>query len=170
MGRGILPHNIGSAITLAVLWLLLSGIYDNTLIISLGVLSIGAVLYVAHRMDVIDHEGHPSHLGFGMIVYFPWLLWEIVKANLEVAKIIISPRMDIQPHIFTIEASQQSEVGNVVYSHSITLTPGTVTVDVEDGEMSVHALTNAAAAGVKTGEMDSKVTKLETSGKGAGHV
>ena len=61
-------------------------------------------------------------------------------------------------------------MGNVVYSHSITLTPGTVTVDVEDGEMSIHALTNAAAAGVKTGEMDSKVTKLETRGKGAGSV
>jgi len=165
-----LPHKIGSGITLAVLWLMLSGIYDNTLILLLGVISIGAVLFVAHRMDVIDHEGHPSHLGFGMILYFPWLLWEIVKANLVVAKIIISPRMEIQPHIFTIQASQQSEVGNVVYSHSITLTPGTVTVDVEDGEMSVHALTNAAAAGVKTGEMDSKVTKLETSGKGAGNV
>ena len=165
-----MPHKIGSGITLAVLWLMLSGIYDNTLILLLGVISIGAVLFVAYRMDVIDHEGHPSHLGFGMIIYFPWLLWEIVKANLVVAKIIISPRMEIQPHIFTIQASQQSEVGNVVYSHSITLTPGTVTVDVEDGEMSVHALTNAAAAGVKTGEMDSKVTKLETSGKGAGNV
>ena len=159
-----MSHNVSSVITLSVLWLLLSGIFDNMLILGLGAASVGIVFFIAHRMDVIDHEGHPSHLGFGMIKYFPWLLWEIIKSNVEVARIIISPRMEIQPHIFTVEASQSSELGNVVYSHSITLTPGTVTVDVADGEMSVHALTKEAAAGVKNGKMDRKVTKLEASG------
>ncbi|MBL24169.1 MAG: cation transporter [Rhodospirillaceae bacterium] len=151
---------------LAILWLMLSGLFDNMLILGLGAASVASVLYIAHRMDVIDHEGHPIHLGWRAVAYWPWLLWEILKANLDVAKIIISPRMNIQPHIFVVNASQSSELGHVIYANSITLTPGTVTVDVEDGVMSVHALTQDAADGVKTGEMDDKVTAFEGGDEG----
>ncbi|HAA91834.1 MAG TPA: cation transporter [Rhodospirillaceae bacterium] len=151
---------------LAILWLMPSGLFDNMLILGLGAASVASVLYIAHRMDVIDHEGHPIHLGWRAVAYWPWLLWEILKANLDVAKIIISPRMNIQPHIFVVNASQSSELGHVIYANSITLTPGTVTVDVEDGVMSVHALTQDAADGVKTGEMDDKVTAFEGGDEG----
>ncbi|HAT34106.1 MAG TPA: hypothetical protein DCS82_00195, partial [Rhodospirillaceae bacterium] len=108
---------------LAILWLMLSGLFDNMLILGLGAASVASVLYIAHRMDVIDHEGHPIHLGWRAVAYWPWLLWEILKANLDVAKIIISPRMNIQPHIFVVNASQSSELGHVIYANSITLTP-----------------------------------------------
>ena len=159
-------HTVGLGVVLAILWLMLSGLFDNMLILGLGAASVASVLYIAHRMDVIDHEGHPIHLGWRAVAYWPWLLWEILKANLDVAKIIISPRMNIQPHIFVVNASQSSELGHVIYANSITLTPGTVTVDVEDGVMSVHALTQDAADGVKTGEMDDKVTAFEGGDEG----
>lgn len=158
-------HTIGLGVVLSSLWLLLSGLFDNLLILSLGLASVLFVLYIAHRMDVIDHEGHPVHLGWRAITYWPWLMWEIVKANIDVAKIIISPKMEIQPHFFEVDASQTTELGHVIYANSITLTPGTVTVDVEDGVLRVHALTKEAADGVKSGEMDQKVVMVE-SGEG----
>ena len=102
-------HTVGLGVVLSCLWLLLSGLYDNLLILSLGLVSVVFVLYIAHRMDVIDHEGHPVHLGWRAITYWPWLIWEIVKANIDVAKIIISPKMDIQPHLIEVDASQSSE-------------------------------------------------------------
>ena len=154
-------HTVGLGVVLSCLWLLLSGLYDNLLILSLGLVSVVFVLYIAHRMDVIDHEGHPVHLGWRAITYWPWLIWEIVKANIDVAKIIISPKMDIQPNLFEVDASQSSELGHVIYANSITLTPGTVTVDVDDGVLRIHALTKDAADGVKSGEMDKKVAHLE---------
>jgi multicomponent Na+:H+ antiporter subunit E len=160
-----LLHTIGLGVVLSSLWLLLSGLFDNLLILSLGLASVLFVLYIAHRMDVIDHEGHPVHLGWRAITYWPWLMWEIVKANIDVAKIIISPKMEIQPHFFEVDASQTTELGHVIYANSITLTPGTVTVDVEDGVLRVHALTKEAADGVKSGEMDQKVVMVE-SGEG----
>ena len=155
-------HTLGLGVVLSCLWLLLSGLFDNLLILSLGLASVLFVLHIANRMDVIDHEGHPVHLGRRVVAYWPWLLWEIVKANIDVAKIIISPKMEIQPHFFEVDASQTSELGHVIYANSITLTPGTVTVDVDDGVLRIHALTNDAADGVISGEMDKKVASVES--------
>ena len=69
--------------------------------------------------------------------------------------------MNISPKMFRAKASQKSIVGQVVYANSITLTPGTITLDVRDGELLIHALTENAADGVLSGDMDRKVTKLE---------
>jgi multicomponent Na+:H+ antiporter subunit E len=69
--------------------------------------------------------------------------------------------MKIKPHIFEVRASQVSELGHVIYANSITLTPGTVTVDVDGGVLTVHALTQDSADDVKSGEMDSKVVRME---------
>ena len=155
-------HTLGLGVVLSCLWLLLSGLFDNLLILSLGLASVLFVLHIASRMDVIDHEGHPVHLGRRVVTYWPWLLWEIIKANIDVAKIIISPKMEIQPHFFEVDASQTSELGHVIYANSITLTPGTVTVDVDDGVLRIHALTKDAADGVISGEMDKKVASVES--------
>ena len=154
-------HTIGLGVILSSLWLLLSGHYDSTLMLSLGAASVIFVLYISRRMDLVDHEGHPIHLGVRAGTYWLWLLWEIVKANIDVAKIIISPKMKIKPHIFEVRASQVSELGHVSYANSITLTPGTVTVDVDGGVLTVHALTQDSADDVKSGEMDSKVVRME---------
>jgi multicomponent Na+:H+ antiporter subunit E len=159
-----LVHTIGLGVILSALWLMLSGHYDSVFLYSLGAASVLLVLYIARRMDVIDHEGHPIQFGPRIVIYWFWLLWEIVKANIDVAKIIISPNMKIEPHFIEVDASQDSEVGHVTYANSITLTPGTVTVDVEGGKLSVHALTKEAADGVLDGLMDAKVTRVERGG------
>jgi len=132
-----------------------------------GAVSCGLVVYIAHRMDVIDHEGHPSHLSLKILPYWAWLCWEIVKSNIDVAKVILSPKLPISPVMFKTKASQSQELGQVIYANSITLTPGTVTVGLVDGVLEVHALTVEGAEAVLTGDMDRRVctVKGEMEGK-----
>ena len=147
-------------IVLSGLWLGLSGFFEP-LMLSFGAASVLLVVWISHRMELADHEGHPIHLSLRAIPYIAWLLKEIVVANIDVAKVILGPMKNIKPQMFSVEGSQHSELGHVTYANSITLTPGTVTCQVEDGELLVHALTSAGAAGVKDGVMDRKVTALE---------
>ncbi|MBC8186654.1 MAG: Na+/H+ antiporter subunit E [Proteobacteria bacterium] len=145
---------------LMVVWLLLSGHYNATLI-TYGVLSCAGVVALMAYLKILDHEALPSHLGYRLFTYLPWLLKEVVMSNLAVAKVILSPSLPIHPRILRISASQKTQVGQVVYANSITLTPGTVTLDVRDGNFLVHALTTDSAAGLLSGEMDRRVSHLE---------
>jgi len=151
---------ISLSIVLFGTWLLLSGHYDGILI-SLGVISSMLVVYLAHRMDMIDHEGHPVHLGWKAGFYWVWLAWEIVKSSIDTAKLILSPSLPISPNIIKVQAQQKSELGRVVYANSITLTPGTVTVQLEDdGMIEVHAITYGMGEDVLEGSMNRKVATM----------
>jgi multicomponent Na+:H+ antiporter subunit E len=112
-------------------------------------------------MALIDHEGHPVHLGRKIFTYFPWLLKEIVKSAWEVSKIILNPRLPLSPGLLRVKTTQRTSVGVVTYANSITLTPGTISVEVGDGTILVHALTQEGAASLLTGDMDGRVTRFE---------
>lgn len=155
-----MANSISLWVFLYVFWLLLSG-HTEPLLLGFGAASCALVVYIAHRMDLIDHEGHPSHLSFRILPYWAWLCWEIVKSNIDVAKIILSPKLPISPVMFKTKASQSRELGQVIYANSITLTPGTVTVGLEDGILEIHALTIAGAEGVLNGEMDRRVCRVK---------
>lgn len=160
-------HSLSLGVSLFVLWLLLSG-HGEPLLIGLGILSsIGTVL-IARRMDVIDREGHPIHLTAKIPFYWLWLLWEIVKSNLQVARLILTPRLPVSPQVFHVVPSQKSELGHVIYANSITLTPGTVTIGIDGSRFAVHALDDAFAAGVLDAEMDRRVTAVEGLSRPAG--
>jgi multicomponent Na+:H+ antiporter subunit E len=154
-----LIHSISLGAVLFGVWLLLSGHFEP-LLIAFGLLSCVVVVAATSRMDVIDHEGHPIHLTWRALTYWPWLGWEIVKANWDVVKCVLSPSMPISPTLFRTRASQKSDLGLVIYANSITLTPGTISVDIADGTILVHALTKAGAAGVEEGTMDRRVTRM----------
>ena len=94
-------------------------------------------------------------------VYLPWLLWEIVKSNIDVAKIILNPKLPMRPHIIRVASSQKSDVGMATFANSITLTPGTITLAIREGEIIVHALADEFADGLQNGEMDRRVTAFE---------
>lgn len=158
-------HALSLGSVLSFLWLLLSGIFEAWLLM-LGVGSVVIVIFFAHRMDVIDHEGHPIHIGWKTFLYWPWLAWEIIKSNVDVAKAILSPEMPIQPRVITIKASQVTELGHVFYANSITLTPGTLTLNLKNGSMEIHTLTKVAEESLLSGEMDLKVHDVEGSEDG----
>lgn len=141
-----------------VIWLLLSGHYDP-LLLTLGVLSCITCLYVTWKAKFIDEEGLPLHLLIRLPIYTLWLFKEIIKANIDTAKIIIFNNPD--PQNFRVKSSQKTEAGNVTYANSITLTPGTVTTVLDGDILEVHALSSDMADDVKSGAMDKKVSWLE---------
>jgi multicomponent Na+:H+ antiporter subunit E len=148
---------------LATAWILWSG-YFKPLLLGLGLVSVLACVYLSMRMRRTDGEGP----GFSIIdhilqlsTYWPWLLVEIAKSNIDVAKIVLAPKIDVDPVMIRVKATQVSGLGKVIYGNSITLTPGTITVDMEGDQVIVHALTQATADGVREGGMDRRVTALE---------
>ena len=159
-----MPNTLRRTLSLFVLlfltWLLLSGIYTG-LLLGFGVLSCLVVVAVCRRMKIVDPEGHPNHLIPGLLRYIPWLLWAITKANIDVARRIVHPRLPMSPRVIQVEASQKTHLGQVIYANSITLTPGTVAVETDEGTIDVHALTREAAEDVRSGTMDSRVTDME---------
>ena len=159
-----MPNTLRRTLSLFVLlfltWLLLSGIYTG-LLLGFGVLSCLVVVAVCRRMKIVDPEGHPNHLIPGLLRYIPWLLWAITKANIDVARRIVHPRLPMSPRVIQVETSQKTHLGQVIYANSITLTPGTVAVETDEGTIDVHALTREAAEDVRSGTMDSRVTDME---------
>lgn len=159
----VVVHAISLSVVLAIVWLLLSGHFEP-LILVLGLASCVVVVAITRRMDLVDHEGHPIHLTRRAVGYWLWLSWEVVKANIDVAKRVLAPKLNISPTMVRLTASQKTDLGLVIYANSITLTPGTVSVDVEPGEILVHALSRDAAEDLKGGEMDRRVSQVEGEG------
>lgn len=145
---------------LGAVWLGLSGHFES-LLLGLGLLSCVAVAALARRMRLVDAEGAPIQLGLRALAYTPWLLWQILRANVDVALRILRPGLPIDPRVIRVKTSQRSDVARVVYANSITLTPGTVSLRVEGGEIEVHALTAEAAADLRSGRMDRRVSWME---------
>ncbi len=154
-------HIVSLIISLALLWLLLSGHY-TPLLISLGLLSISFVVAISLRMNLIAYEQPEVIIQF--IKYIPygfWLIIEIIKSNIDVCKRILHPALPIKPGLITVKASQRSELAKVTYANSITLTPGTISIDVRGNAIEVHALADSGIDGLETGEMDRRISNAE---------
>ncbi|VAW74367.1 Na(+) H(+) antiporter subunit E [hydrothermal vent metagenome] len=159
LGRHILLRSIIVGLLLFGVWLLLSGHY-NILLLCFGLLSTLITLYLSSRLSIIDHEGHPVHLTWRILKYLPWLLGKIISSNIDVARRILSPKVSINPTHSWIDCQQTTDLGKVIYANSITLTPGTIAINIADNKIEIHALTSEAIADLQTGEMDFKVSGL----------
>lgn len=144
-------------------WLLLSGHFEP-LLLGLGVASVVLVVYLAARMQVVDDEGVPLHVAGRFSLYLPWLMKEIFVANVNVARIILTPSLPISPIMVHFRASQETDLGRTIYANSITLTPGTITTGVEGQDLEIHALTWQDVDGREEDEMDHRVTWVEQGG------
>ena len=149
------------AAVLFVFWLLLSGHYTAFLVAG-GALTALAIAMFGRHLGYADREGHPIELLPAGLIYWPWLVKEIVVAAVKVSALILRPSLPISPRLIPIATSQDGPVGVTIYANSITLTPGTITVRVDRPEHAflVHALTRESAEGLVTGEMDRRVTKM----------
>ncbi|MDJ0957077.1 MAG: Na+/H+ antiporter subunit E [Arenicellales bacterium] len=146
---------------LGLVWILLSGHY-TPLLLAFGAVSCLIVWFLSHKMDLVDHEGHPLHLQpIKLFMYWSWLCAEVVKSNFDVALRIIKPSLPIRPRVFTVRTTQRTELGQVIYANSITLTPGTVSIDLRGHEIEVHALAEDPANSLLTGDMDRRITAVE---------
>ena len=153
---------VGYAVILGSLWLLWSGIYKSLLII-FGAGSVVLVLLIIIRMNRVDHDRIQIELNpLKLIGYIGWLLIEIAKCNIAVTKTILSSSMPIKQNLFKVPYTQRTDVGQVIFANSITLTPGTVTVETEDGHFLVHALSYSHDDLEALAGMDRRVCEAES--------
>ena len=129
------------------------------LVTGLGVVSTAFATWMSHRLGGSDKEGLPLHMFKRLPLYFIWLIKEIIMSNIATAKTILGRKDD--PELFWVSYSQTSEAGIATYANSITLTPGTVTVDINEDGFLVHALSSDFGDDVRSGEMDKRVTQVE---------
>ena len=139
-------------------WLLMSGYY-TPLILSLGVISCLLCVYLTVKGKFLDNETLPIYFFPRLIQYTLWLIKEILKSNIQTAKVIIMKSEE--PELFSVKASQKTNEGKVTYANSITLTPGTVTTQIKNDIFEVHALTKDFGDDVRSSDMDKMVTWLE---------
>jgi len=148
------------AIVLALLWLGISGVYKPLLFL-LGAGSVAFVVWMSKRMDVVGVEHNPVLYSWRLPVYWLWLLREIVKSNIEVARAALSPDRLVRPTVVRVPVDLNSAVGKVTYANSVTLTPGTVTLLLETDHLEAHALLESSAASLRSGAMERKIAWLE---------
>ena len=127
----------------------------------LGFISSASAVFLVRRMGIVDAEGLPLDLVPGLLRYAPWLFGTVIQANFDVARRILHPRLPITPTVIRVPAEQRTAPGRVSYANSITLTPGTISLEVSDDEIEVHALSVDAAEDLQSGEMGRRVVALE---------
>jgi len=141
-------------------WILMSGFFTPFLLAA-GAASSLAVVWFAHRMHVADREGHPVHLIGSALSYWPWLAREILKSALDVSRVILDPRLPASPTVVSFKPRQRTVVGLVTHANSITLTPGTLSVEVGPERFLVHGLTRDSANAAVDSDMDRRVERFE---------
>jgi multicomponent Na+:H+ antiporter subunit E len=156
-------RNFLSVLVLFVLWLLLSGIY-NPLIIWLGAASSLIAVFVVRRMDAATESKRLEiHLKpVAVIGYWIWLMLEIAKANWAVTKVILTPNMRLNRHLFKVPSTQKTDLGQTIFANSITLTPGTISVDIDGHGILVHAVSYANDDVEALADMDARVSATES--------
>lgn len=145
----------GLILALAAFWFALSG-ETAPLFLMLGALSALLTLWLVARLKIIDRDASPYHRAPNILVYGGWLLVEIVKANLAVIRRILGPTHAIDPVMVNVTTTARTNLGKALFANSITLTPGTVTVDVDGDRLKVHALVRETSTAQSFAPMDRK--------------
>lgn len=150
-----------TALIMFVFWILLSGEFSLVLILS-GIISSLLVSYWSHDLliEKTDIKAGTKRI-IRFIKYLPWLMWQIILSNIDLVYLTLHPRMPISPRKIRFKNECKTAMGIVVLANSITLTPGTVTIEVNRDEFIVHAITKEAAEGLLSGKMQARVREIE---------
>jgi multicomponent Na+:H+ antiporter subunit E len=144
-------------------WIFLSGLFDP-FHLSLGMISCALVAFISGDLLFADQSLKKNHLLqiVRFLRYLPWLLYQIVLANLHVAFLVLHPKMysKINPHIIRFKVKLKSDMALTTFANSITLTPGTITVLIHEGQFYVHSLDQKVADDLLTGEMEQRVSGI----------
>ncbi|WP_207062968.1 Na+/H+ antiporter subunit E [Motiliproteus sp. SC1-56] len=147
------------AVTLYLFWLVLSGHFSGFFLL-LGAISSLLVLFCLRRMDRVDRSPGFVPPAPGLFAYGAWLLWSVVRSNIDVARRIWDPSLPIDPQWRPLKVALTKPFGRALYANSITLTPGTLTTDVHPGHFNIHCLSEAAMEELEEGEMERRIRRL----------
>ena len=143
----------GLVLALAAFWFALSG-QTSPFFVSLGIVSVLLTLLLASRLRIIDRDASPYHRLPQMMFYGAWLIVEIVRANITVIVRVLGTRHAIDPAMIRLRTNARTDLGKALFANSITLTPGTVTIGVQDDMVMVHALVREKASAASFEPMD----------------
>lgn len=151
-------------VVLFALWLIFSGRLDATHLI-LGVVAVALVVVINYRLFKVKpypelDKPSVSMRSFRLPAYLLWLLKEIIIANIQVAYIILHPKMPIQPKLMRFTSKLPTSTAKVILGNSITLTPGTLTIDIQGDNFLVHSLTQTSSSSLEQGEMQRRIFEL----------
>lgn len=161
-----LRNSIIQAVLLLIFWLLLSGHYD-LMHISFGIFSVALVMLINYplrrRLFALEEERSAS-LSFSRLLrlsfYIPWLILQIVVSSLQVARCVLHPRCPFDPSLLRFKTKLKNVSSKVVLANSITLTPGTITLEIKEDEFLVHALMDTCSTGIIDGALPGQVARL----------
>ncbi|MBF0266264.1 MAG: Na+/H+ antiporter subunit E [Gammaproteobacteria bacterium] len=125
-------------ITSFLLWLLLTGSLNSDEVTAGIFLSLLISWLSAPSTKIFSGLKLSLTMPLALIKYLLYFLTALIKANLQIAKIVLSPTIKIQPHVVKINTTMNSDLGKLLLANSITLTPGTLSVDVIDNTILVH--------------------------------
>lgn len=148
-----MAYLLGILAAIAVFWLGNSGHY-KPLMLGFMAASVAVTLFLSARLRLIDRDGSPYVRLAGFLSYYPWLFWEVLKSNWVVIKACLRADLDISPALVKIRTSCKSELAKVTFANSITMTPGTVTIEIEGDKILVHGLYEANTLPEAFEEMD----------------
>ena len=152
-------HYLIVAVFLGAFWLLLSG-HFTVLLLALGAFSVALVVWFVRRMDRVDGEPGMLYPRLGLFGYLTWLLWCVIKSNIDLARRILHPSLPVYPVWARLDTRVQTPVEKTLYANSITLTPGTLTTDVRDDHFLIHAVSQEGIDDLRTGEMERRIRRL----------
>lgn len=161
MKRREMESFIATFISMMIFWIILSNIFD-LVHISLGIISSLIVAYFFHSLLFTRNKFKrlPKEV-IRFVKYFFWLTKEIILANIDVAKIVLHPDLPISPRLIKYESVLEDDLSLTTFANSITLTPGTLTVCIdEDSNYYVHCLAERHEEELKEGEMERKVKEI----------
>lgn len=147
-----------TVILLGITWLLWSGVYQP-LILGLGALSVLLALLLAGRTGFFRRGIFSLHLLPRLPRFWAWLFVEIVRSNLAVLRIVLSRRPRVSPKVVTLH-THAGPIAQMLLANAITLTPGTLTMDVHEGRLRIHCLTGDAGCSLEAGEMARRVEQV----------
>ncbi len=157
------------ALVLFIFWIVLSGKLD-LFHLGAGALAAAGVAYMTCYLYAMNPPVGPigRHPFFAvpwlrLVLYLPWLTWQIIVASVQVAVVVLNPSMKIAPTLFRFRHELPHNLARAMLANSITLTPGTVTIDVHGDEFLVHALNQQSAEALQTsqpGDMKARVSAL----------
>ena len=147
---------------LVATWLLWSGLYKPLLLL-LGALSCLLTFLLVRRIDYFDDDLYALRFSLRLVRYWFWLGGQIIRSSIDVSRIVLDPKLPISPRVIEIEAEAAHPFYVVTLGNSITLTPGTLSIDVHEGKIKVHALTESGANDIITGDMNHRVAEIQGS-------
>src|SRR6056297_150246 len=153
-----------SFISLMAFWIAMSGFLD-AIHLAMGVVSVAGVMMLNYQLKkqrfFEDDMDNLNELRFGKsFYYFFWLIYQILVSGFHVLFVIMRPSMPIEPTMVTFKVDLPSSHAKVILGNSITLTPGTLTVDIDDDTFTVHALDSNSYAGIADDSMPRMVLSL----------